>query len=107
MKGLSRRSWFLLTIVAVVSTEEVEKPRSSSVQRPARLLVAPAELEEQRGCSVLAFREWLAPLAAKTKRALVVPQRFATLFNFSIVAAAWYKKQMPGLFVFLVEFGLR
>ena len=54
-----------------------------------RVLVAPSELEEQRGCAVLAFREWLAPLAAKTGRALVVPPRFANLFNFTYVAKAW------------------
>ena len=53
------------------------------------MLVAPSELEEQRGCAVLAFREWLAPLAAKTGRALVVPPRFANLFNFTDVAKAW------------------
>jgi len=40
-------------------------------------------------CAVLAFKEWLAPLAAKTGRALVVPQRFAKLFNFSHVAKSW------------------
>jgi hypothetical protein len=54
-----------------------------------RILVAPSELEEQRGCAVLAFREWLAPLAFKTERALVVPSRFSTLFNFTTVAEAW------------------
>ena len=56
-----------------------------------RILVAPSQLEEQRGCAVLAFREWLAPLAQKTSRSLVVPQRFANLFNFSTVARAWKK----------------
>lgn len=54
-----------------------------------RILVAPSELEEQRGCAVLAFREWIAPLAIKTSRALVVPPRFATLFNFTSVSQAW------------------
>mgnify|MGYP004287903091 CR=1 FL=1 len=56
-----------------------------------RILVAPSELEEQRGCALLAFREWLAPLAQKTSRTLIIPQRFSTLFNFSAVARAWKK----------------
>jgi hypothetical protein len=61
----------------------------SGTSERRRILVAPSELEEQRGCAVLAFREWLAPLAIKTSRALVVPSRFATLFNFTSVADAW------------------
>jgi len=77
----------------VIREPSIFQPGDHSERR--RILVAPSELEEQRGCAVLAFREWLAPLAFKTERALVVPTRFSTLFNFSAVAAAW--KETCGL----------
>jgi hypothetical protein len=54
-----------------------------------RLLLAPSELEEQRGCAVRAYHEWLAPLASQTSRFLVVPNATHSVFNFSHVAAAW------------------
>jgi len=54
-----------------------------------RLLLAPTELEEQRGCAVQAYHEWLAPLASRTKRYLVVPNTTHSIFNFSRVVSAW------------------
>jgi hypothetical protein len=64
-------------------------PRNAGSILTKRLLLAPTELEEQRGCAVQAYHEWLAPLASRTKRFLVVPNATHSIFNFSRVVTAW------------------